>query len=84
MTLRQRAGCFRRGSTRCRSRRSHERSVVSEPIDVLADVSGSSPEASIEVDERHLQALCDQRSDSALAGSAWTDQRDRNALSAVR
>jgi hypothetical protein len=46
--------------------------------DVLADVSGSSPEALIKIDESHAQSFRDQSTGGTLASSSWTNQRDRN------
>jgi hypothetical protein len=44
------------------------------PTDVLADVSNPAGKILIEVKEGYVEALCQKRTDRALAGSAGTDQ----------
>jgi hypothetical protein len=54
--------------------------AIPEAIDVLADVSGPILEASIKIDESRAQSSRDQDTRGTLAGSSWTNQRDRNSL----
>jgi len=51
--------------------------VVPEPLDVLADVSGTVREATIKIGNGNAQALGKESGDSALAGSSRTDESDR-------
>jgi len=44
------------------------------PADVLADVSDPADEMPIEIDEGHVETLCEKSTDCAFARSAWADQ----------